>query len=332
MVEEKKKEVSEDTVFRALRKQLLATPYSAPLHYNLGLAYARREQLDESITCFQQAIVFDPKMVEAYINMGGIYLRKGNIEACIEANQKALEIDNTLAEAYVSLGSIKTYHDWNWEGAEKEFRRAVELSPDYALGHHWYAMYLLCLARFDEAISEMRRALELDPISLVINRDLGFILSYAGRADQAMEALHRTIEIDPNFPTTHEMLAWLYLNGARYGEAKAAFEREVVISGGKDPRTEASLASFHALIGDKEKTQTILDDLLTRSKRAYVPAYSIAGVYIHLGEIEQGFKWLDKAYEERDILLSHIKVGPEFTQLRADPRYMALLKKMGLDK
>jgi tetratricopeptide (TPR) repeat protein len=93
MEEKKKEEVTEDKVFRALRKQLLATPYSAPLHYNLGLAYARRGQLDESITCFQQAIVYDPKLVETYINLGGIYLRKGNIEACIEANQKALEIN-----------------------------------------------------------------------------------------------------------------------------------------------------------------------------------------------------------------------------------------------
>ena len=97
MEEKKKEEVTEDKIFRALRKQLLATPYSAPLHYNLGLAYARREQLDESITCFQQAIVYDPKLVEAYINLGGIFLRKGNLEACIEANQKALEKGATVA-------------------------------------------------------------------------------------------------------------------------------------------------------------------------------------------------------------------------------------------
>ena len=104
MEEKKKEEVTEDKVFRALRKQLLATPHSAPLHYNLGLAYARREQLDESITCFQQAIVYDSKLVEAYINLGGIYLRKGNIEACIEANQKALEINPNHPLAHSNLG------------------------------------------------------------------------------------------------------------------------------------------------------------------------------------------------------------------------------------
>jgi tetratricopeptide (TPR) repeat protein len=298
------------------------------------------EDLKRAIGYFQQAIEKTPNYAPAYAGLADsyCYLPIYGVAPSMqiypkarEAALKALEIDDTLAEAYVSLGSIKTYHDWNWKGAEEDFTRAIELRPDYALGHHWYAMYLLCLGRFDDAVSEMKRALELDPLSLVINRDLGFILSYSGRGEQAIEALLRTVEIDPNFPNTHEMLAWLYLNTSRYEEAKAAFEKEIGISGGRYPRTESSLASFYALTDDKDKAQAILDDLLTRSKRTYVPAYSIAGVYIHLGEIEQGFKWLDKAYEERDILLSHIKVGPEFAELRNDPRYMALLKKIGLD-
>jgi len=299
------------------------------------------EDLKRATEYFQRAIEKAPNYAPAYAGLADSYCYLP-IYGALPTTQtypkaraaalKALEIDDALVEAYVSLGNIKTYHDWNWEGAEKEFRRAVELSPDYALGHHWYAMYLLCLARFDEAIREMRRALELDPISLVINRDLGFILSYAGQREQAMEALHRTIEIDPNFPTTHLMLAWLYFQGSNYEEAIAAFEREMAISGSKDSRTESSFAGFYALIGNKDKTQTILDDLLRRSKRAYVPAYSIASVYIALGEVEQGFEWLDKAYEERDIMLSYIKVGPEFTQRRSDPRYAALLKKMGLEQ
>jgi adenylate cyclase len=244
---------------------------------------------------------------------------------------KALEIDDTLAEAYVPLASFKMNFEWDWEGAEREFKRAIELVPGYATAHHWYALFLTWMARFEEAIREMRRARELDPASLVISRNTGLVLYYARQYDEAIEIARKTIEMDPSFSTTHAQLGCAYLQKSMYEEALAEFEKERNLLGVFDSHLEAYTGVAYALMGDGAKAQQVLAKLTEQSKQLYVLPTNFARVCLALGETDYGFRWLDEAYECRDRRLIELKVDQMFDSVRSDPRFVALLKKMGLE-
>ena len=244
---------------------------------------------------------------------------------------KALEIDNTIAEAYPSSGFIKMGIDYDWKGAEKELRRAIELSPGNAKAHHWYGWYLIYRGRFEEAIKEIKRALELDPLSLVINRNLGAMLYYSRQYDLAIETLQKTIDMNPNFIEAHAFLGLAYLEKSMYEEALAEVQKEYELTRGSHPYVEIWLGFVYVRMGKRDKAQELLDDMLKRSKKTYVSPYSLATLYLILGEKDQGFKWMEKAYEERDGL-TRLRIDPYFDIIRSDPRFKALLKKVGLDK
>jgi len=298
------------------------------------------EGLKRSIEYFERAIENDPGYALAYAGLADSYStlpdyssvppKEANPKAK-EAAMRALEIDNKLSEAYAALGTIR-WGDWDWEGAEREFLRAIELSPGCETAHWMYAYHLMYMARFDEAIREMKQALELDPLSLAINRNLGQVFYHAGQYDQAIEQLQKTIEMDPHFSYAHLLLGLAYGQKSMYKEALAELEKEKALSGGWDPFAGAWFAPVHVVMGMKGRVQKALDDFTKRSEQAYVPPCGLALLHFALGENDQGFEWLHKAYEASDSWLRVLKIFPGFASVRSDPRFKALLKKVGLEK
>jgi len=298
------------------------------------------ESLKKSIDYFDLAIGKDPEYALAYAGLADSYVTlqdytsvspKVTLPKAKEAAYKALEMDGTLAEAHNSLAQVM-FREWDWEGAEREHKRAIELNPNYASAHHWYALVLAYAARFDEAVAEMKRAWELDPLSLIINRNLGLVLYFARRYDKAVEQLKKTLEMDPSFSLVHASLGLVYLQKSIYQEALMELQKESDIRGGSDAVVETWRGIAYVKAGKKSEAHRILGDLLKRAKQVYVSPVLFAGLYFALGENEQGFKLLYQAYDERDSRLLEIKVIPEFDIVRTDPRFKALLKKMGLDK
>jgi TolB-like protein/Tfp pilus assembly protein PilF len=298
------------------------------------------ESLKRGIEYFSQAIEEDPDYALAYAGLADSYVTlqdysflspKPLLQKAKEAANKALDLDATLAEAHNSIAQVM-FREWDWEGAEREHKQAIELNPNYAGAHHWYALLLTYAGRFDEAIAEMKRAWGLDPLSLIINRNLGLSLYYARRYDKASEQLQKTLEMDPNFSMVHAALGEVYVQKSMYKEALTEFEKEADIHGHLNQHEQAWRAVAYLNAGKRDEAQRILDDLLERSKRAYVAPTRLAGIYFALGEDDEGFRWLDRSYQERDSTLLEIKVDPGFDEVRSDPRFKELLKKVGLDK
>jgi serine/threonine protein kinase/Tfp pilus assembly protein PilF len=249
-----------------------------------------------------------------------------------EAALKALELDDTLGEAHTSLASILIRYEWNWQDSEKEYKRALELNPGYATAHHWYAMYLMYATRFSEAIEEIKQAHELNPLSPMINETFGQILFYAGFEDMAIDKFKRAIELDTVLPYAHLQLAGAYFQKGMLEEGLAEIEKERQICEGRNPTVEAFLASFVARIGMKDEAVRTLRRLLNLSKKTYVSPYAIARIYLALEENDEGFKWLQKAYEECDHWLCFLKVHPVRESFSSDSRFSDMLKKIGFEK
>jgi len=299
------------------------------------------EYLKKAIEYFSQAIDKDPNYALAYAGIAESYCSLPDYSSlppselypkATEAVLKALELDNTLAEAHTFLAIIKLEYNWDWEDAGHEFLRALELNPGYAVGHFLYAYYLLYEGRFDEAIKEIKRASELDPLNLLIKTSVGTIFYFTRQYDQAIEALHKSLEMDPNFVNAHYDLGLTYLQKSMYEEALAEFQKEKNISKGVNPLVDPSIGVAYALMGEKGKAHQVLDDLLERSRKMYVTPYGLALVYFSLEERDEGFKWLNKAYEVRDRWLCFLKVDPLFERVRSDPKFTALLKKIGFEE
>ena len=244
---------------------------------------------------------------------------------------KALEIDNTLAEAQTTVAHVKAFFDWDFTGADKEFNRAIELNPNYPFSHHWYALYLSAMERHDEAIAEEKRAQELEPLSLIINKNVGTIFYYARKYEQAIEQYKKALELDPDFARTHFFLGLAYISNSMFEEAIAEIKKAITFSG-ENSVMLALLASAIAMSGKKDEATKILKDLKKRLKRGYVPSFNLAILYMGLDEKGSAFEWLEKAYQERSSWLVSLKVEPILDGLRSDPRFTALLEKVGLEK
>jgi serine/threonine protein kinase/Tfp pilus assembly protein PilF len=296
------------------------------------------ESLKRSIQYFQKAIEKDPDYALAYSGLADSYHtlqdyssispKELNAKAR-EAALKALEIDDTLAEAHASLGMV-LFRYWDWEKAERECKRAIKLNPNYPTAHHWYALLLMYMARFEEAMEEIECARRLDTLSLVINRNKALVFFYARQYDRAIDALQETFEIDPNFSFTHATLGMVYLQKAMYKEALAEFQKEKALSGAWVHEIECLTGIAYAKMEKKDKAREVLNDLIKRREKEYASPFYIARVYFAFKENDQGFRWLNKAYQEKDNLLREIKVDPTFDCVRSDPRFKALLKKVGL--
>ena len=292
--------------------------------------------LNKAIVHFEQALELDSDYALAYTGISDAYsmLSSYNFLPSYEAFPKAkvavlkaLEIENALAEAYTSLAHIKERYDFDWLGSEKDYKKAIELSPNYPLAHHWYGSLLRATGRFSEAHKEFTRALELDPLSISINTSLALIHLYLEEYDQAIAQCQKTLEINPNYGWAHAVLGRIYLVISMYDKAITEFHIATTMSRGYLPE----LGNAYALAGEKEMALEVLEELITQSRQRYVSSYGIAQVYAGLGEKEKAFEYLDKAYEQRDPNLYSLKIDSRFESLRSDPRFKAFLKKMGLE-
>ena len=244
---------------------------------------------------------------------------------------KAIEIDDMLAEAYTSLGWINMLYDWDWTAAEKAFKRALEIDPNYAIGQLWYALYLCYLGRLEEATEEIIKALRLEPLSLLINVNLGCILYFKRQYDEAIEQCLKTIEMDPNYLLSYWFLGAGYAGKGMWKEAISAEEKAVALSE-ESPIFLGSFGWAYAISGQKDKARRTLNRLEKLSKEKYVSPYYRAMTYLGLGEKDRLFEYLEKAYEAREpMLVTTIKATPYFDSVRSDPKFKALLKKMGLE-
>ncbi len=293
--------------------------------------------LKKSIEYLEQAIAADPNYALAYAGIADAYVwlpgyTAGAPRDCYPkakaAATKALQLDDTLAEAHTTLALAIWLYDFDSSQAIREFQRAIELNPNYAIAHQRYGNNTLsAVGRFDDAIVEGKRAVELDPLSLVINTDMGSDYYYARRYDEAIAQLHKTLEMDPGFYIAHLVLGQVL---DTKGDRDAAIvECEKARALNDDPSVLGVLARSHGLSGNKMEAEKILDQLKKLSKERYVSAYSFALVYLGLGDKEEALRWLEQSYQDRagsDV--GFIRVDPLLDQLRGDPRFEALAEKI----
>jgi TolB-like protein/tetratricopeptide (TPR) repeat protein/class 3 adenylate cyclase len=295
-------------------------------------------EITKSIEFFKQAIDLDPTYALAYFGLAEAYRSsaptsdvppKDVLPQAKAAAAKALEIDESLAEPHVTLAFIYNWFDWDWAGSEREAKRAIELNPNLGLAHIAYAQLLSHLGRHEEAITEGVRARELDPLSLIINTLNGSNLYQARRYDEADASLRKTLEMDPNFWIAHLFLGKTYLSKKEYPEAIAEFTKAREISGGNSEAISMA-GCVWAIAGDAAKARAVLNELKALANERYVPSTNLAALYCALGEKDEAIAWLDKAYEDRDIRLNRLKVEPKWDSIRSDPRFVAIVKRMGL--
>jgi serine/threonine protein kinase/tetratricopeptide (TPR) repeat protein len=296
------------------------------------------EDLKKALEYFERAIEKDPNYALAYSGLADTYnvlpgylpfppseaYSKGK-----EAALKALEIDDTLAEAYASLANAMKYYG-DWKGGEREYRRAIELSPGYATAHHWYGYDLSLRGQHDESMTELNLAQELDPYSLIINANAGFVLYNARLYDQAIEHYRNRLEMYPDFWVLHQYLGRAYLQKGKYEEAIAEFQEAINLSGSLQENM-GDLGYSYAVSGRKAEAMKVVSDLKQLSEQKYVSPYHTALIYVGLGQKNQAFEWLNKVIGKPDIFLVHLNSEPRFDSLRSDPRFPALLKKMGFE-
>jgi DNA-binding winged helix-turn-helix (wHTH) protein/tetratricopeptide (TPR) repeat protein len=300
------------------------------------------ENLKKAIDEFKQALTLDNKYAPAYAGLADCYNvlpsygSLSPVEAyprARDAATKALEIDGTIAEAHVALGRVKANYDWDWPGAEAEFKRAIELNPNYSSAHYFYALnYLVPMGKLDEAAAELRRALELDQFSLITNTNLGVIFYYQGRYDEAIAQYRKALELDQRFTTAHLRLIDVYTQTGKFDEALAEHELIVQPRGSENPTYLEQLKEALRQSGPQGYWRKRLEQAQEKIKQTaeYVPPTSVAGFAARLGDNDQAFEWLEKAYETRDDGLTRLKLDPRYQNLRADPRYVDLLRRINL--
>jgi len=296
--------------------------------------------LRKAIEYFKQATDSDPNYARAYAGLADSYALLTEYSAtpahevmpkAKSAAQRALALDDRLSEAHTSLANVMSLYEWDFVGAEREFRRAIELDPNYATTHQWYSELLGdILGRFDEAIVEAKLAQQLDPLSLIINKNVALKFATARRYDQAVEQYKKTLEMDPNFGVARWELAFAYGGKGMYEEGIAEFQK-VINHAGRRPEYLADFGQVYAASGRKDEAQKLRDELLERSKREHIPAVYFAIIYAGLGEKDQAFAWLEKAYAERSFYLAYLKTDRRFDNLRSDPRFLDLLRRMKLE-
>ena len=314
--------------------------YNLYLRGNYYWQMLTTEGYDKAIECYEQAFKKDPQYALAYTGLASVYWAIsyfGNVppnEAyprAIEYAKKALEIDNTLAEAHSVLGSINMNYDWNWKEAEREFKQALQLNPNYSLTHFQYSMLLTFTERHDEAIAEVKRAQELDPLSSYINAMAGIVFTHAGRYDEAIEVLRMTITMNPNYFLAHYFLGYAYIGKSMLEEAIAELEKAVELSGGA-PRAVTHLAAAYYLFGKKEKTEKLFDSLKQRSRDEYIPQTNFYLIHKVRGDQDQAFECLERACNEHDSFIPWLRVtAVDIYRIPDEPRFKALLEKAGLE-
>jgi len=297
----------------------------------------REPALLEAIQHFESAIRIDPGFAQAYSALADCHTALGylNTRSPEEtfpnarlAAQKALELDNSLAEPHASLAYYYLYYARDWNTSEAEFRKAIELNPNYALAHDWYGVYLTARGRWTEALAQIKKARELDPLSLPISTDEGFSLYYSGDYDAAIKSLQQTLAGDPAFPLAHLWLGRAYEEKGMYPEAIAEFEKVQKALPGW-PVAIAATGWVYGRSGKREDARRILAELNAQSKKRYVSAYAIALVHAGLADKVQTFRFLNLGLQERTNWIVWTAVDPRWQPVRQDTRFQELLRKIG---
>jgi TolB-like protein/DNA-binding winged helix-turn-helix (wHTH) protein len=285
---------------------------------------------------FQEAIAEYPNYAPAYAGLADTYVfgnpnldPKMAIPLARAAALKALRLDDTLSDAHAALAQVKFLGDWDWAGAEKEFQRAIDLNPGDTLAHHMYSHFVLYMGRSEESRRESELYLRLDPLSVAANNHLGYYYLATGQYDLAIEQEHKALRINPNYHDAILFLGEAYRHKGMPQEALAQYEKMMALEG-TSPNWVKSLHAAYQTKGWKGYWKKTLDRDIERSNREYVSPYGIADYYALVGDKTQAFRYLDKAYAERDIWLTWIKAEHDFDGLRSDPRYADLLRRMGL--
>lgn len=296
------------------------------------------EDIKKAMDYFNQAVALDPKYTLAYVGLADCYLLlaqygrspiKDVLPKARTAVLKALEIDETLAEAHTSLAMImKT--DWDWKNAEKEFKRAIELNPNYTTAHQWYNILLKDMGRLDEATIEIKQALELDPLSLIINVNLGVLLYLKREYDKAIQQHLKTLELDQDFAQGRLRLGECYRQKGMLKEAIAEFQKARTLFG-NSPYGLGELGNVYALAGKTDEAIDVLTNLEELLKQGYSVNYDIAYIRFGLGDRDKAFEYLERAYEQKEYGMETLKVDPSLDNLRSDPRYKSLIKRMNLE-
>jgi serine/threonine protein kinase/Tfp pilus assembly protein PilF len=298
------------------------------------------EGLKKAIEYFEQTIKKDSRYAPAYVGLARslsslpVYSNTPIRDISLRARDaigRALELDEELAEAHAVNAWIMMNFEWDWEGAERECKRAIELNPGSAISHYYYGQNFRFRARFDEAISELKRAHELDPLSVATLRLLGEALLYLNRYDEAITVFKKGLELSPAFPWLHNNLGLAYEHMCLYEEALAEFEAERHVSRFYNSMNESCFGVLYARMGKTVEAKAVLSELLERSREEEISGFAIAHLCVVLGRIDEAFEWLERAYESRDVWLLWLKVAPHLEPIRSDKRYLAMLKKVGLD-
>jgi adenylate cyclase len=306
-----------------------------------GVYYLNKETpeaLKKSLECFQEATEKDAKYALAYAGLADCYEVMGGLRALARddafpkaeaAARHALQLDETLAEAHVAFGAARWIFDWDWYGAEKEYKRAIELNPGNPDAHDEYSVLLTAMGRHQEAIVEVKKAVMLDPVTIHIVAEVGWVLYYARLYDQAIAAELKTLEMDPNFAIAHSILGDIYTQKGLYKEALVEYQRWAGLSS-VGPGTETSMAYTYARMGRTAEALQKLNKLKSEFHHGHllVTASDIALLYAALGDKNQAFAWLEKSFGRHEELMAFLKVEPTFDPLRSDPRFQDLVRRM----
>jgi Tfp pilus assembly protein PilF len=302
--------------------------------YLRGRFHLEREELDQARALFEQASRIAPDWAPPYVGLANyysalpFYTDVPPAEVLPKARAvlaHALELDETLAEAHAANAYIRAYYEWDWRAAEQEFRRALELQPNYADAYFSYGRFLASRRRLDEAIAQVERAVELDPLSLPLQANRALLDYFAGRYDQADRRLREVLKSD----STDVLAKW---GLALVAEQQGALDKAIAILEpitGSSLLRKSSLGHIYAVAGKSARARSVLAELRAATARKYVPSYWFALVYAGLGERDQALRYLERAYEERSTVLAYLSIDPRLASLRDDPRFLALARRLG---
>jgi DNA-binding winged helix-turn-helix (wHTH) protein/tetratricopeptide (TPR) repeat protein len=291
----------------------------------------------KGIDYFQKAIDIDPTYSLALSGLADCYAQLGwlrnipPVEAFPKAKaaaKKAIEIDDELAEAHTSMAWIRMLYDRDWEGSENDFKRALDLNPNYAIARLWHTVHLIATARFDEASAEIERALNIDPLSPIVNTIVGWPFYFTRRYGEAIAQYKKALETEPDYFPAHLLLGYAYAQKGEMLSALESFQKAMLVE--QTALTLTGIGHAHARAGLKDRAMEVLAEIDELSKSRYVSPYDVAQIYVSLGENDRAFEWLERACDDRSSWLIFLGVEPGFDPVRADPRLKGILRRIGL--